>query len=397
MNYTLTRRQAQQFFVLWQGLSGPCRWHTNQDILNLIRQLGCLQFDPIDICGRNADLTLQARVGSYRKRQLETLLYRDRKLIDALDKNMAVYPAEDYPKLARIRLKSARSHRITEQINNAAQQVKLFMQAHPVICSKDLDWDENLTWVWGRNARLAAVVLEVMFYRGEVVIHHRRGTIRYYSLTSARFPGLDPLADPFSSDAEYYAWRIERRIRALGLCWNRPSDAWLGIEDLRTAQRQEAFELLLSEKRIIPVHIEGFDQPLYCVSEAVPELEKARQELPLRRRMEFLGPLDNALWDRRLIEALFSFSYKWEIYTPDDQRRYGSYVLPVLWGTRFVGRIAVEAKPAESLLICKNFWREKGVRDSRILREQLSRTLRRFARFNDCKEITGAERLFDSC
>ena len=41
---------------------------------------------------------------------------------------------------------------------------------------------------------------------------------------------------------------------------------------------------------------------------------------PFRKRMEFLGPLDNALWDRRLIEALFDFQYKWEIYTPKVQR-----------------------------------------------------------------------------
>ena len=70
MDFTLTQKQACQFYVLWQGLSGPYRWHTQADILMLIDQLGCLQFDPIDICGRNADLVLQARVRGYRKRQL---------------------------------------------------------------------------------------------------------------------------------------------------------------------------------------------------------------------------------------------------------------------------------------------------------------------------------------
>ena len=39
---------------------------------------------------------------------------------------------------------------------------------------------------------------------------------------------------------------------------------------------------------------------------------------PFRKRMEFLGPLDNALWDRRLIEALFDFQYKWRF----TRRRY---------------------------------------------------------------------------
>lgn len=204
MEFTLTRSQARQFIVLWQGLSGPYRWRTNAEIVGLVHQLGCLQFDPIDICGRNADLVLQARVGGYRKSQLETLLYKERKLIDALDKNMAIYAEQDYPNFARNRLHTMSYHRVSEQIENAAAQIKQFMRTHPVICSQDLQWDENLVWVWGRTASLAAIALEVMLYRGDVVIHHRRGTIRYYNLTSERFPGLDPLADPFADDAEYY-------------------------------------------------------------------------------------------------------------------------------------------------------------------------------------------------
>ena len=137
MEFTLTRSQARQFYVLWQGLSGPYRWRTNTEIVTLIAQLGCLQFDPIDICGRNADLVLQARVGGYRKSQLETLLYKDRKLIDALDKNMAIYAEQDYPMFARNRIHTMSYHRVSEQIENAAAQIKQFMRTHPVICSQD--------------------------------------------------------------------------------------------------------------------------------------------------------------------------------------------------------------------------------------------------------------------
>ena len=389
MEFTLTRSQARQFIVLWQGLSGPYRWRTNAEIVGLVHQLGCLQFDPIDICGRNADLVLQARVGGYRKSQLETLLYKERKLIDALDKNMAIYAEQDYPNFARNRLHTMSYHRVSEQIENAAAQIKQFMRTHPVICSQDLQWDENLVWVWGRTASLAAIALEVMLYRGDVVIHHRRGTIRYYNLTSERFPGLDPLADPFADDAEYYGWRIERRIRALGLCWNRPSDAWLGIEKMKSPERQAAFALVMKQNRIIPVMVEGLDQPLFTVPEALPWLEKVMRKEPFRKRMEFLGPLDNALWDRRLIEALFDFQYKWEIYTPKVQRQYDSYVLPVLWGDRFVGRIALETKTNEGKLIVKQFWREAKVRDSRALRRTLNQTLERFALFHGCTDIDG--------
>ena len=55
--------------------------------------------------------------------------------------------------------------------------------------------------------------------------------------------------------------------------------------------------------------------------------------------MSFLAPLDPLLWDRRLLRQLWGFDYLWEVYTPQAKRRWGYYVLPILWGDRLVGRI----------------------------------------------------------
>ena len=49
-----------------------------------------------------------------------------------------------------------------------------------------------------------------------------------------------------------------------------------------------------------------------------------------RKRVRFLAPLDNLLWDRRLVEAIFGFEYRWEVYVPAEKRKYGYYVLPVM-------------------------------------------------------------------
>lgn len=68
------------------------------------------------------------------------------------------------------------------------------------------------------------------------------------------------------------------------------------------------------------------------------------------------------LWDRKLIEALFDFHYRWEIYTPPEKRIYGSYVLPILHGERFVGRIEAVCDRRSKVLRVKNLWWEDGVR-----------------------------------
>ena len=103
--------------------------------------------------------------------------------------------------------------------------------------------------------------------------------------------------------------------------------------------------------------------------------------------MEFLAPLDPLLWDKALVAALWDFRYSWEIYTPADKRKYGSYTLPILWGRDFIGRIETAADQKTGTLRVKNVWLEPGVRQTKKLQLALDRTLRRFAAFNDCKTV----------
>ena len=105
---------------------------------------------------------------------------------------------------------------------------------------------------------------------------------------------------------------------------------------------------------------------------------------PLKERLEFLAPLDPLLWDRRLIEALWGYRYSWEIYTPADKRKYGYYVLPVLYGDRFIGRIEPKADRQAKTLAVRNVWLEPGVRQTRKLSEKIESAARRLARFNEC-------------
>jgi uncharacterized protein YcaQ len=99
----LTNRQARQFMLLKHGLLGGCKFIGKAGALAFVRQAGCIQYDPIDICGRNAELTLQSRVRGFTKAMLDELLYKDRVLFDYPDKNLALIPAEDWPYFERYR------------------------------------------------------------------------------------------------------------------------------------------------------------------------------------------------------------------------------------------------------------------------------------------------------
>lgn len=130
---------------------------------------------------------------------------------------------------------------------------------------------------------------------------------------------------------------------------------------------------------------QGLRSPLYMLSADRPELEAVMaDQTPRKERLEFLAPLDPMLWDRKLIEALWGYRYSWEIYTPADKRKYGYYVLPILYGDRLIGRIEPKADRQTKTLTVRNLWLEPGVRETHKLSEKIENAARRLARFNEC-------------
>ena len=91
------------------------------------------------------------------------------------------------------------------------------------------------------------------------------------------------------------------------------------------------------------------------------------------------------LWDRKLIEALWDYRYSWEIYTPAVKRKYGYYVLPVLYGDRFIGRIEPKADKKTGILTVHEFWLEPGVRLTKKLSARIDQAVQRLAEFNGCR------------
>jgi uncharacterized protein YcaQ len=104
--------------------------------------------------------------------------------------------------------------------------------------------------------------------------------------------------------------------------------------------------------------------------------------------MSFIAPLDPLMWDKAFIKALWDFQYSWEIYTPAVKRKYGYYTLPIIFGERFVGRIEAVPDRKNHVLTVKGLWWEQDVRVTKKLEAALQRTLKAFAKFNDCTYMT---------
>ena len=172
------------------------------------------------------------------------------------------------------------------------------------------------------------------------------------------------------------------------MLWNRRSDAFLGI-DMTADQRDEAFEKLESDDVIRKTAVEGIRFPLYFLTEDLPLAEAVLADAVDRKpRLEFLAPLDPMLWDRKLIEAVWDYRYSWEIYTPAQKRKFGYYVLPMVYGEKMAGRIEAAADRKAETLVIKNIWFEPGIRQTKKLNAAVDAAIRRLAKFNDCRLIT---------
>ena len=324
---------------------------------------------------------------------LDDLLYRDRRLVDYADKELSIWPSEDWPFFSSYRERSLSHGKQFPGIPELEEQAVAYIRENGPVSSDSLPiegtvfWHSSMHWSghWHNQSPAARSVLEQLYTDGVLLIHHKAGTRKFYDLADKYLPaGLLAAPDPCPDEISFICWRVKRRIGAVGLLWNRRSDAWLGIA-MTAEQRDAAFARLAKEGAVTPVQVDGLRFPLYLLSEDLPLMESvvSGQSDP-KARLEFLAPLDPMMWDRKLIEALWGFQYSWEIYTPASKRKYGYYVLPMVYGDRFVGRIEPKADRKTKALTVSNVWFEPGVRQTKKLTGQIDRAVQRLAKFNEC-------------
>ena len=381
----ITNAQARRFLLRRHGLLGEHIFAGKDGIMSFINRVGCVQYDPVNICGRTADITLHSRVQGYKKSDLDALLYKDRVLIDFFDKNLCILPVETFPIFLKEKLDSPYAEhyerRGGEPMKRMEKVVRELIAARGHISAKEIDSKESINWDWGVPTSLARAALEAMYFRGELIIHHKKGIVKSYAFMKDHVPTeILATALPYNTREERNAWHVRRRIAAVGMLWNKASDAWIALK-LKAAERNAAFAKLLVDGEIFEIGVEDVKEPLYICANERESLETAlhsEEEVP---RAEFIAPLDSFMWDRKLIAALFGFEYKWEIYTPQEKRKYGPYTLPFLYGDALVARADMARKDGQ--LVVNNVWTQdsKPMRKDDVKRAFES-CVARFEKFN---------------
>jgi uncharacterized protein YcaQ len=202
-------------------------------------------------------------------------------------------------------------------------------------------------------------VLEAYTVTGEIGLARREGNVRYYDLLERLLPaGILAQKVP---EREQQRHKLLSRFRAHGLL----GAGGAGGTFARIAngpERRELHRELVETGAIVAVEVEGVRGKRFVVADELRLLEAPPEPMPA---VAFIAPYDSLLWDTKLLAELFGFEFVWEGYFPPAKRRWGYYVLPILFGDRLVGRIEPRIDRAEGSVQILGLWWEDGFSPSR--------------------------------
>jgi uncharacterized protein YcaQ len=393
---TVTAEAARRFLVA-RHLLAPARSRAGLDgVLEVVRRLGSIQFDPIAVAGRNHDLVLHARVADYEPGWCD-LLYERREIVETTNKALSFVPASEFPwyRLGFGR-KGPRFHNAILTENAAvAERVLARIRAEGPLSTLDFEPEHGAPKDWfGMPENVVRAVLESYVVAGVIGLARRDGNLRYYDLVERLLP-----AELLARDVPVHEQRRHKllsRYRAHGLlAAGGAGGTFARIADPaeRTALRKELVDL----GALVPVDVERLRGKRFVLAEEVALLAAPPEPPPT---VAFLPPFDSLLWDTALLASLFDFEYVWEGFFPPARRRWGYYVLPILFGDRLVGRIEPRIENATVQVL--NVWWENGFVPTGEFVAAMRDALRAYlcfagaTRLDWASDLAAEKRLFDS-
>ncbi len=303
------------------------------------RRFGSIQFDPIPVAGRSHDLVLHARVAGYDPAWCD-LLYERREIFEAYNKGLSFVATSEYPWFRTTLYREP--PRVLAENAEVAERVLERIRAEGPLSALDFERARGAEVDWfGIPTNVVRAVLEAYAVTGVLGLARRDGSRRYYDLLDRLVP--QDVLEREVPLKEQLRHRLLSRYRVHGLLGvSSGGGVFEGIGSAkpdpygRHPGRSALHEQLVEEGELVPVEVEGLRGKRFVLREEV-ELLAAPPEPPAS--VAFLSPFDPLVWDRALLGSLFDFDYVWELFFPPAKRRFGWYVLPILFRDRFVGRI----------------------------------------------------------
>jgi uncharacterized protein YcaQ len=340
--------EAARRFLVSRHLLAPARALTGgrQAVLRVFEALGSIQYDPIAVAGRAHDLVLHARVAEYDPAWCDEL-YARRRIFEAYNKGLSFVPVRDFAWF-RGGL-GPQPGRVLEENADVAERVLERVRAEGPLSALDFEREAGPTTDWfGAPTNAVRAVLEAYTAAGVLGLARREGNRRYYDVLERLLPA-DVLAQEIPL-RDRLRFKLLSRYRAHGLLGaSGAGDVFGGLGAARPSPkyphhpgRYALRDELVERGDLVPVEIEGVRGQRFVLPSELALLGTAPEPPP---SVAVLAPFDALVWDRPFLRALFGFDYVWELFLPPGKRRWGWYVLPIVYRDRFVGAHRAAHRP----------------------------------------------------
>lgn len=396
---TLDLGSARRLVLARQRLAGgPTVLGGTEGILSVIRDLGYVQWDPVNIVGPSHLISFWARLDGFRANDLERLLWKERSVFEHWTPMASLVLTEDYPLYASLMRRYPDS--LTSSWGRQRDEAKRFLAAHADLRRalrrelrrgprtlgdfEDHERTKRDAGDWAPSSDVSEMLFHLTMM-GEVMVVGHQGAQNLWGLADAFLPeGVDRSA----VDTEEFEERAaERAVRALGVA-SAPEITFYFVRG-RYHDLPGALRRLEEAGTLRRARVEGVDdrRPRYVHREDVRLLDSVRdEERPARTTL--VPPFDNLLAGKDRLQRLFAFSYVREQFLPAEKRRFGTYVLPIVHGERIIGRVDPRVDRAAKTLVVQAVHAEPDAPKEREVGVEIAETIARLGSFLGVDGVT---------
>ena len=364
-------------------------------IVSVIRDLGFVQWDPVDVVAPSHLITLWSRVGKFRMSDLDRLLWDDKKLFEHWSHAASIVLTEDYPLFYSLMKRypeslskswggwKSRARKWLAEDKGLRKKILKELGKGPLRLSEFEDHARGKRsadgWTSGSDVSTALFHMQMS---GDVMVVGHEGRQNIWGLSETFLPSW--VARNELPEQEVEREGAERTIRALGTA--SPSEINRYFLRGRYLDLKKALERLQEESTVHRVHVTGLGGERYIHDRDVQLLESMNSRV-WQPRMSLLAPFDNLLAVREGTSRLFGFDYVHENFLPKNKRKFGTYVLPILWGDRFIGRVDPKMDRENERLVVNSIHAEPGAPKDKEVALKIRETIENLAEFLGAKEV----------
>ena len=401
---TASLQSLRRLVVTNQHLAGkPPSRVTTEALLSVVRDLGYVQWDPVNIVAPSHLLTFWARVGEFQPSVLERLLWQEKTLFEHWTPMASLVLTEDYPLYLSLMRRYPES--LTRSWGNHRERAKKFLAQHHGLRTKILyqlkkgprtigEFEgHHQTRRSGEAFEPSSDVSLMLFHllmSGDVMVVGHQGNQNLWGISSEFLPDWvdrNPLTE---EEAEGEA--AQRAVRALGAASPReityyfPRGRYANLKRTLTRLKEEA-----TIRRLVIKELgERDERYVHCLD--IPQLESLAAD-GFEPRLSLVPPFDNLIYSQARTNRLFGFDYVREQFLPKEKRKFGTYVLPIVWGERLIGRIDPRFDKDSGILHVNAVYAEPDAPRDREVAEAIERTIARLGEFVGARKVTYTPRV----